>query len=289
VVFIYNTGRISQSYRDRIGWMIKFVDFEGKLIICLWTIIAFIDIRMPPFLGYFICRSVHITLSYDLCCLVDPDDCNSDLGNVIIRNVMIRLLSGTAASLFFTSLCWGAIQMFIYEVLLSLVFFNSCLKHLKDQIRNTGVLRFHNGIWVKYRQIQLLIQAFNRIYQTGVFAVYVAITMTLGISSGTFLVKIYRDSFLLSLSAFVVAIICYFCLGVMLSFASLVWTGSDKMNVAWRQNPRLMRNSVTRRERMCMRNMKIKIGSVNFVERMTPLVVLSFCVEQTIMFVLLLN
>jgi hypothetical protein len=269
--------------------MIKFVNFESTIVICLWTIIAFIDIRIPPFLSYFICRSVDSTLSYDLCCLVDPDDCNSNLGNVIMRNVMIRLISGTAASLFFTSLLWGSIQMFTYEVLLSLVFFNSCLKHLTDQIRNTGVLRFHNGIWVKYRQIQLLVQAFNRIYQTGVFAVYVTATMTLAISSGTFLVKIYRDSFLLSLSASVVAIICYFCLGVMLSFASLVWTGSDKINVALRQNPRLMRNSVTRRNRMCMRNMKIKIGSVNFIERMTPLVVLSFCVEQTIMFVLLLN
>jgi hypothetical protein len=269
--------------------MIRFVNIESTIVICLWTIIAFIDIRIPPFLSYFICRSVDSTLSYDLCCLVDPDDCNSNLGNVIIRNVMIRLISGTAASLFFTSLLWGSIQMFTYEVLLSLVFFNSCLKNLTDQIRNTGVRRFQNGIWLKYRQIQLLIQAFNRIYQTGVFAVYVAATMTLAISSGTFLVKIYRDSFLLSLSASVVAIVCYFCLGVMLSFASLVWTGSDKMNVALRQNPRLMRNSVTRRERMCMRNMKIKIGSVNFVERMTPLVVLAFCVEQTIMFVLLLN
>jgi hypothetical protein len=267
--------------------MIKFVNFEGKIIIGLCAIIAFIDIRIPPFLSYFICRSVDSTLSYDLCCLVDPDDCNSNLGNVIIRNVMIRLINGTTACLFFRTLCFGAIQMFIYEVLLSLVFFNSCLIQLRDQIQNTGVLRFHHCVWIKYRQLQLLVQAFNRIYQTGVFAVWVTAAIILAISGGTFLVKIYRDSFLLALSALAVAIVCYFCLAVILSFASLVWRGSDKINVAWKQNPRLMRNPITRRNRMCMRNLKVKIGSVNFIERMTPLVVLSFCMEQTIMIGLL--
>jgi hypothetical protein len=69
-------------------------------------------------------------------------------------------------------------------------------------------------------------QAFNNIYQIGVFAVYVAAAMLMSISSGSFMPKIYRDSIILFLLAFV-TISCYFVLGIFLTFAYHIKSASN--------------------------------------------------------------
>jgi hypothetical protein len=267
--------------------MIKFVEFEAYLFIGLWTIVPLIDIRIPPFPGYFICRSVHKILSKDPCCLAQSD-CSSGLLNAIMVNI-VRIVSGVASALFFSSISWEAAQMLIYEIFLSLVFFSSCLKQIKAKILNTNVQQF-KAFGVKYiMQLQLLNQAFNNIYQIGVFAVYFTAMIMIAILSGAFFLKMYRDSITLALFALGFAFACYICLVAFLSFASKVWTGSESVSTSWKQNPQLMKNPVTRRVRMSVRNMKINIGTINFIERMTPLVVLSFCAEQTVTLLLLGN
>jgi hypothetical protein len=279
-------GLTAHRYRERVGWMIKFVEFECYIFIGLWTVVPLIAIRIPPFLGYCICHSMYHIFSKDLCSLTEPDY-SPNLYYFMIVNVL-RLANGTVSALFSTSFCWEAIQMLIYEVFLSLVFFSSCLKRIQIQMMNADVLRFQR-IWPKYVQLQLLNQVFNSIYQTGVFGVWVTAVILLAILSGSLLLKISQESILLALFAFAIVIVCYICLGVFLSFASHIWIGSEKINTSWKKNPQLMKNPVTRRVRMSVRNMKIKIGSVNFIERLTPLVVLSFCVEQTVTLILLGN
>jgi hypothetical protein len=267
--------------------MIQFVEFEAYLFIGLCTIVPLIDIRIPPFPSYFFCRSVFKILSKDPCCLAQSD-CSSGLLNAIMVNI-VRIVSGVASALFFSSIGLEATQMIIYEVFFSLVFFSSCLKQIKAKILNTNVQRF-NVFGLKYiMQLQLLNQAFNNIYQTGVFAVYFTAIMMIAILSGAFFLKIHRDSITLALLAFVFAFACYICLFVFLSFASKVWTGSESISTTWKKNPQLMKNPVTRRVRMSVRNMKINIGAINFIERMTALVVLSFCAEQTVTLILLGN
>jgi hypothetical protein len=71
--------------------------------------------------------------------------------------------------------------------------------------------------------------------------------------------------------------------------ASKIWNGSVKFRYAWRTNMRLSSRPLTRRYEASLQNLKIKMGSSNFVERNTPFVFVSFCVEQTISLVLLNN
>jgi hypothetical protein len=266
------------------------VDFEVYTVIGIGIIVPLIDIRIPPFLGYFFCRSIYVTLSQDPCCSIEPDcsSSTSSLYNVLIQ-IIIRLFSGTISALFIISTVWGCVQMVVYEVFLSLIFFKCCLIQINELIMNTSFLRF-SGIWLKQlRELQLLNQAFNNIYQVGVFAVYVTAVILLSILSGSFLLKTYRDSIIFFLFSFGVTVACYSLLGILLTFASHVWTTSDKIQISWKQNPRLMKNPISRRTRLSVRNMKIKIGSCNFIERMTPLVIISFCVEQTVTVILLRN
>jgi hypothetical protein len=275
-----------RRYRTAFLWIRKCVDFEVYAVIVIGIIVPLIDIRIPPFLGYFFCRSMYVTLSQDPCCLIEPD-CTSSLYTVLIH-IIIRLISGTISALFFVSTLWGGVQMIVYEVFLSLIFFKGCLMQINQLIMNTGLIRF-SGIWLKHRQLQLLNQTFNNIYQVGVFAIYVTAIIFITILSGSFMLKTYRDSIIVFIFSFGVTVACYSFLGILLTFASHVCTTSDKIQISWKQNPRLMKNPISRRTRLSVRNMKIKIGSCNFIERMTPLVIISFCVEQTVTVVLLRN
>jgi hypothetical protein len=282
-----NTGTTPRRHRTLFGWLTKFVEFEASAIMCLGTIVPLVDIRIPPFLGYFFCRSVYQALSKDPCCLAESDDdCSFSLSYMTIR-LLIRIVSGTTSAVFLSA-AWGGIQMIIYEVSLSLIFFKACLLRTNELVMNTNITRF-NGIWLKYRELQLLIQVFNSIYQIGVFAVYVGSTIVLTISTGSFMLSIYRDSIPLFLFTAGITLACYVVLGSFLTFASHIWTISNMIQHSWKQNPRLMKNPISRRKRLCVRNMKITIGSVNFIERITPLVILAFCTEQTVTVALLSN
>jgi hypothetical protein len=259
--------------------MINILEFVACSVIFLWVIVPLIDLRIPPFPSYFFCRSVYATMSQDICCLSETN-CSSSL-NILIFENGVRLVSGAASAIFCTSVCLEAVQMVIYEIFLSLVFFNSCLRQIEHEILNTGLRQF-NDIWSSYKQLQLLCQAFNRIYETGVFAVYVTANIIITILSASFSLKIYRESILLAILAFGVAIVCHLYLLVILRIASHAWTGSENIKASWKENPQLMRNLLNRRIRVSVRNMKVKIGSVNFVQRLTPFIVLSFCAEHII-------
>jgi hypothetical protein len=276
---------MSQSFRLRVGWMIKLLGFEGYTYMGFSTIVPLIDIGIPPFLSYFLCHSMHHILSKDPCSRAESNH-SSNLYHFIIVNVLLRLVSTTASAFFVISLTWEALQMMFYEVFLSLLFFSSCIRQINNQIRNAQV-RGLKEIRMKYIQLQLLNQVFNGIYQTGFFGVWLVGLMLLGILSGSFFLKTCQESILFALFAFTMAIVSYICLTVVLSFASHAWTGSEEINASWKQNPQLMKDRVSRRVRISVKNMKIKIGLVNFVERMTPLNVLSFCAEQTVTIILL--
>jgi hypothetical protein len=282
-----NTGTTFRRYRTLFGWLTKFVEFEVSAIICLGTIVPLVDIRIPPFLGYFFCRSVYHTWSEDPCCLAESDDdCSFSLSYMTVR-ILIRIVSGMTSALFLSAL-WGGLQMIIYEVFLSLIFFKCCLLRINELVMNTDIPGY-SGIMLKYRELQLLSQVFNSIYQIGVFGVYVGAAVVLTILSASFMLSIYRDSIPLFLFTAGINLTCYAVLGGFLTFASHMWTISNMIQHSWNRNPRLMKNPISRRKRLCLRNMKIKIGSVNFVERITPLVILAFCTEQTVTVALLSN
>jgi hypothetical protein len=50
--------------------------------------------------------------------------------------------------------------------------------------------------------------------------------------------------------------------------------------ILWKHNPRLMMNPFSLRARLSMKTMKMKIGSCNFIERMTPLLYYRFALIQ---------
>jgi hypothetical protein len=79
----------------------------------------------------------------------------------------------------------------------------------------------------------------------------------------------------------------YFLIVVMFSMASKVWSQSVEFVWCWKRNDELARKPLTRRYGKSLQNLKVQIGSTNFVEQNTPFVFFSFCVEQTVGLVLM--
>jgi hypothetical protein len=76
---------------------------------------------------------------------------------------------------------------------------------------------------------------------------------------------------------------------VIFSIAENVWSQSVQYKWAWKRNPQLAKNKLFRRYAKSLQDMKVKIGATNFVEKNTPFVFVSFCVDQTANLVLTLK
>ncbi|CAL8129017.1 unnamed protein product [Orchesella dallaii] len=143
------------------------------------------------------------------------------------------------------------------------------------------------------RHIQILNRYYNLVQQNGLIIAH-NIMLTFGfiisfftlISLGT---KISFPEFLLfgsaSIDGATVILICYSFMGQLHSTSKLVCTPTREQ---------LLYNNVTRLQRKWIQrytkslsNLKSYVGDVNFVEELTPLVMLNFCIYQTASLLLL--
>jgi hypothetical protein len=256
---------------------------------CMWAVIvAMVIPRIPPYIGYFLCR-----LGHDWEILEDPCQINGDLNirnlvsfGLIEMKTLFRIINACVCFAVYIPGVFNANLMATYEVIPNLVFQKDCLAQFQEAIANAKFSDFKKTMG-KYRQLQLLNIMFNDIYGRDFFAMVMASVIMIIIPTGYFLLTSYHINQIVLILLGLLSIIEYVFIAIIFIMASKVWTGSVKFRNAWRSNTRLSSRLLCRRYEASLQHLKIKVGSSNFVEANTPFVVLSLCVEQTITLVLL--
>jgi hypothetical protein len=250
--------------------------------------VAIVSPRIPPFFGYFLCR-----IGHDVELLGDPCQIRGELSfqNLVSFRfwdvtTVFRILNGCVCFVIYIPGLYMVYIMTIYEVLPSLIFQNNCLSRFQAEVIHSKFSNYRTTMG-KYKQVHLLNKMFNEIYGRYYFAGAMAAVMAMMIPSGYLLVTSYHLNQLVMIAVVFLTFMEYVLFTTIFIMASKVWNASVQFRYAWKKNPRLSSRPLTRRYGASLQNLKIQIGSSNFVERNTPFVLVSFCVEQTIALVLL--
>jgi hypothetical protein len=264
----------------------KFISMAVTVIMVAMMLVPILSPRIPPFVGYFFCQL--LSLRKDICGM--RSFVLKDLLSFTLLDVktLLRVLNGCLSLLIYIPGCWTGNQMATYEVLPNLLFQNESLVRLKESVKNSRrAFSNTNQLTRKYRQLQVINIVFNEIFRRDFFAIVMVGSVLTMVSSGFFLITSYHVHQLVLMILAFITFMEYCIISMIFIVASNVWTESESIRWAWRKNDRFSNSPVARRVGGSFRNLKIEIGRTNFVERNTPFVFLSFCIEQTISLVLL--
>jgi hypothetical protein len=253
------------------------------LFILTFCCLSFFAPRIPPLFSYFFCRSAIDWLKLDPCRMKDTN-IPEFRGNVTLN--IIRVIGVLTTFVTYGSGLWNAAIVVVYEVFPSIQFQKNCLRQFQVEVSHCR-FAYHSRIIHKYRQLQVLNIMFNDIYKRDYFALCMASGLLVAIPSGYFLLTVHNITPLLLVGGVYITVMAYIMAVVMFSMASKVWTQSEEFVSCWRRNDDLGRKALTRKYGKSLQNLKVKIGSTNFVEQNTPFVFFSFCVEQTVSLVLM--
>ncbi|XP_035701378.1 uncharacterized protein LOC118433509 [Folsomia candida] len=136
----------------------------------------------------------------------------------------------------------------------------------------------------KFRQNRIMVKTFNNCYQTVYFTYMMTFVVTLGILFMYGLLKFHEKASIVSL-VFIISVIVDYFLVVLLSytFVGNIFFESTRLRVTWKKldaGPRKM--ELCKRIVQSCPSIKIKMASVNFVERITALNVLDFGFHQAV-------
>jgi hypothetical protein len=140
----------------------------------------------------------------------------------------------------------------------------------------------------KFRQLQILVTIHNNIYSI-LFYVNVLGVSNAIVTVGGYLVIGLHSKFLLIVIA-VVAIataIGYIIIGIDWTVTGKVNSVSQTVLNKWKASYIIMKNPAQRRTAYSCPALKVRIGSVGFVTRITPILALSFCIQQTLSILLI--
>jgi hypothetical protein len=248
--------------------------------------LAIFSPRIPPFFGYFLCRSSRDWWwsGEDICGLNDDGLFNIIGGNVFLN--VFRIVGGCTSFIFLTTSANNPILMGFYEIFPSILFQNDQLAQIQKTVKDC---RFpnHASLVLKYRQLQVLNSMFNRIYQREFFALGMSTLVLLVITNGYFVITMPHLPPLFFMIGIYTILMEYLSLLTLFCMASKVWSNSVDLEYSWRRNDLLSARALTRRYGKSLHPLKVKIGAVNFVELNTPFVFFSFCIQQTISLMLL--
>jgi hypothetical protein len=128
---------------------------------------------------------------------------------------------------------------------------------------------------------------FNNIYSRDVFEICMTIVLLGIIPSGFSVLTMHSKSPWVSIAIAYTTLTEYVVLTIMFGMAGRIWSESVELNWAWKKNHQLAGKRISRRYSKSLKYIKVKIGSTNFFEKNTPLVFVSFCVQQTVNLVLM--
>jgi hypothetical protein len=256
------------------------------IFIATFSTVALVSPRTPPFFGYFFCRIANDFLSDDLCRLNDEMFFNiANIRGNFIENTF-RIIGAFITFTIFASGVWNPAIVVLYEALPSLIFQHNCIRRFRREVSRYALPNYL-PIVLKHRQLQVLNIMFNNIYSRDLFAICMASSLLIVIPAGYFMLVMHSTSPLVSTAVIYITLTEYAVITVLFSMAGKLWSESVEYKWAWKANGQHKRKQIPAKYGKSLQDLKVKIGSCNFVEKNTPFVFVSFCIEQTISLVLM--
>jgi hypothetical protein len=264
-----------------LSFLMRAVILVVPMFAATFSTIALLSPRTPPFLGYLFCRSVEDLFGDDLCRLNEEMLFTiADIrGNFIVN--AFRIIGALITFTVYASVVSNAVLVVLYEALPSILFQYNCLRQLRREASRYALPNYL-PIVLKYRQLQILNIMFNNIYSRDLFAICMASFLLVAIPGGYFILVTHSTSPLVSTAGMYILLIAYITATVMFSMAGKLWSESVECKCAWKANDQLKRKQIPLKYGKSLQDLKVKIGSCNFVEKNTPFVFVSFCIEQTV-------
>jgi hypothetical protein len=199
---------------------------------------------------------------------------------------IVKMFGGVGAVQSTIALITGFVSanaVFIYEVLLSLVSVHSAIMSLPMQVDAGKERAGLKDIMIKYRKAQIVVNIFNSLHSHVIFVIVLGCGLVLLVFNGYILIK-QRDLFHPLILGCILWLVffAYVCVWSLLVAAGKIHSSSEAYIQSLSSDSNTLKNRVARRSVRSLQPMKIKVGSVNFVDRLTPLVLVLYCVEQTI-------
>jgi hypothetical protein len=185
-----NSGPKSTSIR-----ILSFIMKVGPIAtICLQTTFFIVTItspRIPPFVGYFLCRCSQDWFGRDVCGFNDHEFHYLPVfrGKFVFVLNLFRVLGGCITLTVYTTVWWSGALMVLYEILPSINFQKDCLAECKVEASKCG-FKNHGEILQKFRELQVLNNIFNEIYQRDYFGLCMASFLLVIICTGYFLITL---------------------------------------------------------------------------------------------------
>jgi hypothetical protein len=273
----------------------KGVYFAMYFLAAVFSLLSLLTPRIPPLFGYFLCRTVlHdvVGTKQDICGLDTNDDVMVWLKMNGILIWLIRIVGSCASFVAFMSTVWNGVQVFMYEVVPGILFLKECIANLHYDITHiVGKMSKSSKhcIFTKYKEIILVNEMFNIIYERDFFYFVLGSTMAVLIPSGFVLITVININAILFGLFYLLVIFEYLIFLYLFTLAGNVCSRSVEFKSTMRRLSLVKRNSIERRNINAMQMLKIKVGGNNFIEKNTPFVFISFVIEQTVSLMLLMN
>jgi hypothetical protein len=211
------------------------------VLVCL---VATLLPRIPPFMGYFMCRVINDFGIQDYC------DLNADLSLMIFGSnnyaILFGIVGGLVGVVIFIPAVWHAMLMALYEILPSMIFQRRCLDQFREESKN-AMHGNYQEVLKKFRQLSILNLKFNEVYATDFFVIVIAAVPLIIVPSGCFLLTTYDAHLsILMLGVFIVTME-YTTMTAILVFASTVWNASVEFKWAWNKNLQISSRALPRR------------------------------------------
>jgi hypothetical protein len=232
----------------------------GVLMPFVLLVLLLIKPDMPPFIGWIVWHP----------------------GDHIIKNILLSLGNLLA----FLSLVSSNVTSVVYVTLLELHALFTYLRQLRVQSKtNEDSLstKLCKKRLFKLKQVQLLSIMFNECFQW-IFFTWFLFLLYIVVSVNLFaFVKFWKEVSLLG-SMFLMVVFTQTLAFVVIisSVAGYIYCSSKAIPKAWLRSPVVYRNIRVRKAVAACSGIKIRIGSVNFVDRLTPFVVSGLCLKLAV-------
>jgi hypothetical protein len=246
-------------------------------------LLAFFFPTIPPFLGKLIAQPERNLFRIENGLL--------HIGQGVLL-CSLRLFVSFLTTMIFVAIMMGCWQVIMYEIIFSLLTLNSCLQAMKTEFSraeaNRGYLVPKRASILK--QLQIFCTFFNSIYETRFFIYVLGLAQASMVLGGYSAIRSGNQiPFIIIVGLYAMTLIKYVIIGFFLTIAASTHVKSNA-------EIKLMQKQVSRtggqmkyNQRLVksLRPLKVNIGNVNFVDRLTPVVILCYVLEQTISLVIM--
>jgi hypothetical protein len=228
---------------------------------------------LPPYTGYLILQLVNEVRCSNSSVYVMQTSCiPSELSG------FISFFSGTFAIVSFISTSNSAVLIVVTEVFIGVLTIEKFIQRIMGGL--TQATKSSSNI-KKIRELRIMVQSYNDLYENLLYSYGFAIADIVIIVFGYCAVKLWKEISILGVVTFFILMtagLLVTCLS--LTAAGKVWIGSESLIQRLKVDSRMQKNRLFRKRLASIAPLKIKIGSVNFVDRATAGVYLSFTVQQ---------